>query len=583
MTSSGHRMTLRKLPLAVLTVLCGCTIGATAVNATAAELTDTTLTGADFSYSDGLHFDNSELRFDGPTQTGYGAVLIRGAYTGANSRIHLRTRMDAGGSTVPGAGSDRVLINGDALGGPIALSIVNDRGPGAATDRNGNAFNDANEGISVAQVSGTALNSTFLLAGTYVAVGPYQYRLYAYAPGQSDGSQRVVDADADGHWDYRLQNAKAVVGGVPVPEAPGGANPVPPGDGSDGGSGGGVGSDGMGGSGDSRPALVPQAGAYLVHGNAVLAMGQHTLQSLHQRLGVTDGVHRYHATGSEVFARAMGGQSRYHSNLRASQFGYDYDQDWHGLQLGANWRVIDAEDHTFRLGLALNRARSQVHPLAVYGTTPAIDAAPIEVSRHQSDATALLATLTWQHRSGLYLDGVLGGSHYRSTITTPFRDGRLARLASGDVLASIEAGHRWRLSERVALEPQLQVRWQELQTDATTDADGVEVAIDNTQSLVWRVGARALLSTPDAAADQVAVTKYFTLNYVDSGGPASHATLAGTRFETGAFGRFAEASYGLTVKPHRGLSVYGDIAVQADLGDAGREGWALNVGAKWAF
>ena len=571
-------MTLRNLRLAVTVVLCGGTIGV----ATAADLTDTSLTGSNFRYDDGLHFANSELRFDSLTGTGYGEVVIHGAYTGANSRIQLRTFMDAGGRTVSHDSSNRVLINGDALGGTIALSIVNDGGAGASTDRNGNAFNDANEGIAVAQVSGQALSSTFLLAGTYVAVGPYQYRLYAYAPGQSDNNQRLVDADADGHWDSSLQNAKAPVAGVPVPEPPGGASPNPPGDAGSGNDSGGD-ADWGDGAGDGRAALVPQAGAYLVHSNALLAMGLQSWQSLTRRLGQSGGTHPYHATGGELFVRLFGGQSRYSSSLRASQFGYDYDQDWHGLQTGANWRVLDSQDHTLRLGLALNRGRSQVNPLAVYGVNPAIDAAPIEVSRHQTDATAVLATLTWQHHSGLYTDGVLGGSHYRSNVTTPFRDGRLARLSSGDVLASIEVGHRWRLTDSLAIEPQLQVSWQELQTDATTDADGVEVKIDDTQSLVWRIGARAVLSAPDTAAEHLRATKYFTLNYVDSSGPASHSTLAGTRFETGAFGRLAEAGYGLTVQPHRGLSVYGDITVQSDIGEAGRDGWALNMGVKWAF
>jgi outer membrane autotransporter protein len=123
--------------------------------------------------------------------------------------------------------------------------------------------------------------------------------------------------------------------------------------------------------------------------------------------------------------------------------------------------------------------------------------------------------------------------------------------------------------------------WQELETDDATDADGVEVAMDRAEVLTWRVGARALFSA--GANSPSPLTQYVTLNYLDAGGSGEQVALSGTRFETGQVGQLVEVGYGLTLQPRRSLSFYGDLRMQADVGDAGRDGWALNVGGKWAF
>jgi autotransporter family porin len=336
----------------------------------------------------------------------------------------------------------------------------------------------------------------------------------------------------------------------------------------------------------SRPALVPQAPSYLLHNNALFSYGQQTINSLHQRLGETGGAHARDGGNGEVYARAFGGDHRYASNLTAGQYGYNYDQDIQGLQIGGNWLKLDGKASGLRLGLALSSGTSHTEPGSVSGVEPTVlwngKRVPIEVSREKTRADSVAATVTWQHASGFYVDGLIGGSQYRSDVNTPYRDGKVVRLESNDVFASVEAGYDWAVSDFVTLQPQAQVSWQKLDTDRVTDADGVVVDLGTPEQFVWRVGVRALFS-PAVGSDGSALTQYIKLNYYDSTGPDQRAFLSGSRFVTGEYGQAAEFGYGLTASLKNGLSIYGDAAWQQDIGHASREGWAATAGVRWVF
>jgi autotransporter family porin len=542
------------------------------------------LTSGGFSYDGGVNLTNSQLKFRVPTSDSYGVLSVtNGDFAGTGSTITMNTFLDAGGTTVANQGSNRLLVNGNASGMTM-LVVNNNGGPGASTDLNGSTFNDANEGISLAQVSGTSSAGVFALQGDYVAVGPYQYRLYAYAPGASDAGQRLVDADADGHWDYRLQNAQVATGVAPpappvvpvdpvapvvpsVPTAPVAPVAPPP---------------------NVRAGLVPQAPSYLTHNNALLSQGQQVIASLHQRVGETGGAHVRGDSNAEVHVRAFGSDARYSSNLSAAQYGYDYQQDVQGLQIGSDWLTTLGADagSSLRLGVVYSQSTAHTDPESVYGVKPTVDVdgrqMPIEISREKTRAENAAITATWQHASGFYLDGIAGAGKYKSDVTTPFRDGRVARLDSNDVFASLEAGFGWKVSPGVTIEPQAQVSWQKLDTDRTTDVDGVVVDLGTPEQFVWRVGARALFS-PAVGPDGSALTQYVKLAYQGSEGPQQRALLSGERFETGEYGHTAEAGYGLTLSFVNGVSFFADAVWQRDIGGASREGWRANGGLRWAF
>lgn len=539
-----------------------------------------TMTAGSFTYDGGVNLTNSNLTFRVPQSDSYGVLSVtNGDFASTGSTLTMNSFLDAGGTTVANQNSNRLLINGNASGSTL-LVVKNNGGPGASTDLNGSTFNDANEGISLAQVSGTSSAGVFALQGDYVAVGPYQYRLYAYAPGASDAGQRLVDADADGHWDYRLQNAQVATGVTP-PVAPPVAPPVVPVDPT-------APIAPVVPSPDLRAGLVPQAPSYLTHNNALLSQGQQAIASLHQRVGETGGAHVRSDKNAEVHVRAFGSNARYSSNLSSAQYGYDYQQDVQGLQIGSDWLTTlgAGSDSSLRLGVVYSQSTAHTDPESVYGVKPTVEVngrlMPIEISREKTRAENAAITATWQHSSGFYLDGLAGAGKYKSDVTTPFREGRVARLRSNDVFASLEAGYGWKLSPGVVIEPQAQVSWQKLDTDRTTDVDGVVVDLGTPEQFVWRVGVRALFS-PAVGPDGSALTQYVKLAYQGSEGPQQRAVLSGERFETGEYGETAEAGYGLSLSFANGVSFFGDAVWQRDIGGASREGWRANAGLRWAF
>jgi len=560
-------------------------IGLTSTAQAATNQNGMNLNGGRFNYVGGVNLTNSNLQFNVPSNGTYGALSVtNGDYASTGSTIRMNTFLDAGGTTVAEQNTNRLLINGNASG-VTTLVVQNNGGPGASTDLNGSTYNDANEGISLAQVSGSSSAGVFALQGGYAAVGPYQYRLYAYAPGTSDATQRLVDTDADGHWDYRLQNAQVATGVAPpvapvvppvdpvAPVAP--SVPTPP-------------VAPVVPSPELRAGLVPQAPSYLTHNNALLSQGQQVIASLHQRKGETGGAHVRSDKNAEVHVRAFGSDVRYASNLSAAGYGYDYQQDVQGLQIGSDWLIsLGAEDSSnLRLGVVYSQSTAHTEPESVYGVKPTVEVngrqMPIEISREKTRAENAAITATWQHASGFYLDGLAGAGKYRSDVTTPFRDGRVARLESNDVFASLEAGFGWKVSPGVVIEPQAQVSWQKLDTDRTSDVDGVVVDLGTPELFVWRVGVRALFS-PAVGPDGSALTQYVKLAYQGSEGPQQRALLSGERFETGEYGETAEAGYGLSLSFANGVSFFGDAVWQRDIGGASREGWRANAGVRWAF
>ena len=125
--------------------------------------------------------------------------------------IGLYTALNAGGQ-LAAQDTDRVLVTGDVNG--VHVLDIEGVGEGGQTDTDGHGEIQATEGISLVQVAGRSSENSFVLPPGLLAAGPYQYELKAFAPGQSQASQRLVAGDA-GFWDYRIATRKA-----PDPVAP---------------------------------------------------------------------------------------------------------------------------------------------------------------------------------------------------------------------------------------------------------------------------------------------------------------------------------------------------------------------------
>jgi len=165
--------------------------------------------------------------------TAHNTLVIGEGQTGAynargDSYLELRTRLNEGGA-LSNQFTDRLLVNGDVSGQTKVWVIGEDGSVSADTGRG------ADKGISIVQVSGSAQEGSFILdhPGGYVAMNgqPWQYKLYAYGPGASEGTadnaQRLVDGN-NPHWDWRLQNAYVATPPVtPPPVTPPPVTPPP--------------------------------------------------------------------------------------------------------------------------------------------------------------------------------------------------------------------------------------------------------------------------------------------------------------------------------------------------------------------
>ncbi|TBL52146.1 hypothetical protein EYY98_06955, partial [Obesumbacterium proteus] len=145
--------------------------------------------------------------------------------TGAGTQLYLRSHMDEAQPD-----SDHFLINGDVDSSAGSTFInVDLSGDGYLTDTNNSGIAGATEGISLVQVGGYSTKDSFQLMGGYVANGPWQYSLYAFAPGKSSEDERLISGNGDQYWDYRLETRYLTEGDEPTPDD--GGSTTPPDDG----------------------------------------------------------------------------------------------------------------------------------------------------------------------------------------------------------------------------------------------------------------------------------------------------------------------------------------------------------------
>ncbi|NID17410.1 autotransporter outer membrane beta-barrel domain-containing protein [Luteibacter yeojuensis] len=439
--------------------------------------------------------------------------------------VVLGTRLDAGG-TLRRQATDRLLVHGDAVG-RTALHVVHTGGTGASTaGRDG--VNGPGDGISVVQVGGAASAESFHLAGDYVAVGPWQYRLYAYEPGRSDPAQRLVDGQGADYWDFRLQSMRTA-----------GAA--------------------------SRAALAPQVPAYLVLAHALFGYGRSAMGAL--RPGDV-GPSREPA----LRVRAFGGDAMYRSRLAATSYGVDYRRRDRGLQIAADMLVHAIGETTVRTGIALSSGSSRILPRAAEGRSDA---------RAEARALAWHAVLTTE--SGWALASAYGFSRYRIAAHTPVRGEVLPNLRASANEAMASVGFHWRPSARLLVEPGASVLWQRLRFGKARDTDGIELAAGSPRRATVRAGARASLLLQPQGRTIRTWSPYLDLRYGLARDTGASLLAAGERLPTGRGGRTIDAAAGATFELDARWTASIDTSARLARGHGGESGRAVRIGATWHF
>lgn len=495
-------------------------------------------------------------------------LTIRGDFGGSGGAVALNTVLNQGGALAEQI-SDRLLIEGDVTtSGPTRL-VVTGSGNGGLTDTNRNGIVEPNEGISLVQVAGTSRADAFALQGDYVAAGAFKYTLHAFGPGQVDQAQNALANGAPLAWDYRLGNSYVcehdcdpveppidppVDPGVP-PVDPPVEPPVDPGPGE-----------------GERLEVVPQLASYLSAPAALLTYGDMLNDGLHQRLGELRSGTSSDPVGGEVFARYLGGQLRYTSNLSFTRFGYDFDQQVNALQLGGSVIALDGDNGSLRAGWAADHGTTRVTPKAVDGDSSA-----------KYRANGMSAWITWQHGSGLWVDGVVGSTRFRGDVGTDARGADVGRIRANGWTMSVEAGMPLAIGGDWTVEPRFQLKHQQLNFRNFTDVDGLLVRLGTAKQTSARIGAQVARTT------NVRLMPYASLDltHTSNGDPAADVSNAewnvADRFGSGRVGNAYRFAAGAVSQLTDHVQVYGQGTYQHFVGSYGMRGWSGNLGVRVTF
>lgn len=474
-----------------------------------------------------------------------GTTLNTGSYVGQGGTLFLNTFLNAGGPLANQV-TDRLLVAGDASGSTNVS--VRSSGSGAYTSVD---LPTNNTGISIIQVAGASSAGAFSLAGGYATVSgsPFQYHLNAYGPGSAFGAadpgQNLV-GNPNGYWDFRLQNVYV----TPVGEVPPGTTVPPP---------------------DARLAVAPQVPSYITLSTALFNAGQMDIDQLHRRLGeIRDAQIKGLPKQGEVFVRAYGYSMDYTSSRSFTNYGFDSTQDYAALQLGGSAVALDDTRGTLRVGLAGSYGKLQFEPDAIDGW-----------SKGDFDNGKISAIATFQAREGWYIDAIVFGGWFDGHAETAMR-GRVGKLSGTSIGASLEAGYPIALGwQNLVVEPQVQVSWQHLMFNSSTDMDNIRVRLGDHDQGLLRVGGRLLraFETDDGRF----VTPYLKVNLLQGFAENGSVDLSGVRFGTGRYGTAVQVGGGITGMLSDRLAIFGDAAWQHQLTDGGFDGWALNGGVRYSF
>lgn len=454
-----------------------------------------------------------------------GTLLIDGNYAGTGGRLDIEAVLGGDGSS-----ADRLLISGD-VSGTTTVFVQNQGGTGAGTGT------ENTNGMSIIQVGGNSNADAFRLAGQYVAVGPYQYTLNAFAPGSSAEGQldpRLAATGTTTFWDYRLQSA--------LDE-------------------------------QVRPVPVPQVLAYQALAAGSLQYGWAVIDSLHDRVGEIEHVAQVRDKNDvdnvESLFRVRGWNGRY-----AGDNGPNFDQDFWFLQTGLNLVGFDVQEtnDTLRLGLAFDYGRSQIAVPPVLGMTSAVE--------FESPALALVGT--YQSADGWYIDTVLRGAYYDATVSSSVR-GHVTDITGAGLGASVEAGYPLLLAERLILEPQLQVGYLRNWFEDVRDVDGLAVDLHDNQGLTGRAGLRLQKTFVGRAADRL-WSPYATADVVQGFLDDGNVTASGVAFNTDSFSTALLFGTGLNAQLGDRWGLYSGATYAHGLSDGGLDyAWTGNGGLRFNF
>ncbi|MGR0066008.1 BP1344/BB2830 family autotransporter [Bordetella bronchiseptica] len=466
--------------------------------------------------------------------SGYGALTVRGDYTGAGGALRVNTVL-AG----DGAASDRLVIDGGHAGGSTPVTVVNRGGQGALT---------AADGILVVQaINGASSDAGAFSLAAPLNAGAYEYRLY-----RGDATGAAPDSWYLRSRAYLVEDQLA--GSLAEAEAI---------------------ADDIGRRTGERPSIEdtplyrPEVALYSSIPMLARRMGLAQLGTFHERQGNQALLAR---DGERVaaWARAYGGNSKQALDGDAQP---GIDARLAGVQLGQDLYSSvrpDGGQHRFGLFGGYGHARGDTHGSAGGER----DAA---TGRLTIDGYSVGGYWTYVGPRGWYVDTVLANTWM--DIDTDSKAGRDADTRGQALTASLESGYPLALSERWTLEPQAQLIYQHTRVDDFSDAVS-EVRIRDDNALTARLGAR--LQGEYAAAAQV-WRPYAALNFWRTFSGENTVVLGEDSIDTRRGATSLELAAGASVTLARSLALYGRLAYATSIDSQYLRGASAQLGMRYTW
>lgn len=395
------------------------------------------------------------VRFTTRPRTPGTTLTVRGDYEGQDGLLVFNTVLGDDNSATDRAvfqggtsGRTDILVNniggtGDQTEEGIKLIQVGDDSAGRSAASRGGASKiaPATKAAPAAKAHGRS-DGTFHLLGDFVfqgeqavVAGAYAYRLH----------QGGVSTPGDGDWYLR----SALI-------------------------------DDEGGTAPSTPHFQPGVPLYEAYASSLQVFNQ--LGTLQQRVGNRSWGASRGVTGDGsgdhygIWTRTEGTYASFEP--RVSTSGTETSITTWRQQVGVDGQIHDTGTDRLVAGV-----------FSQFGTVPARITSPS--GRGLIDATGygVGASLTWYNDTGFYLDGVAQRLWYESDLLSATAGRRLAEENEGDGYGlSLEAGQRIALNEKWALTPQAQLSYSSVWFDDFTDPFGADVSLDESRSLVGRLG-----------------------------------------------------------------------------------------------
>ena len=234
--------------------------------------------------------------------------------------------------------------------------------------------------------------------------------------------------------------------------------------------------------------------------------------------------------------------------------------------------ALEGDTGSLRAGWALDNGTTRVTPKAVDGNSSA-----------KYNANGISAWLTWQHGSGLWVDGVASSTRYHGDVGTDLRGGDVGRVRAAGWSMSIETGMPFALGGEWTVEPRFQLKHQQLNFRDFTDGDGLDVHLGTAKQTSATVGGRIMRTAnpvfmPYANLD---------LTHTSNGDPNADVSSAdwdiSQRFGSGRVGNSYRVAAGAVSQLGKHVQIYGQGTYQHFVGSYGMRGWSGNVGVRVTF